>query len=101
VQVGKRVIEIKPAGRDKGDAILEFMQERPFRGRTPLFIGDDATDELGFVVINRLGGHSVKVGRGRTRAGWRLPDVAAVLGWLRSGSPSPRRTRRAARVARR
>jgi trehalose 6-phosphate phosphatase len=90
VQGGKRIVELKPAGRDKGDAIHEFMQEIPFVGRTPLFIGDDATDEYGFAMVNRLGGHSVKVGRGPTAATWRLPDVAAVLAWLATGAPPPR-----------
>src|SRR5205807_2346208 len=34
IQGGKRVVEIKPAGKDKGAAVLEFMHEDPFRGRT-------------------------------------------------------------------
>jgi len=82
VQTGKRVVELKPAGKDKGVAVLEFMQEEPFRGRTPLFVGDDVTDEYGFATVNRLHGHSVKVGPGRTVARWRLPDVRAVRAWL-------------------
>lgn len=88
IQSGKRVVELKPAGRDKGAAILEFMQETPFQGRLPVFIGDDSTDEFGFATVNRLGGHSVKVGPGATAAVWRLPNVAAVHAWLRSaGAP--------------
>src|SRR5439155_582613 len=47
VQTGKRIVEMKPAGKDKGVAVLEFMQEEPFRGRTPVFVGDDITDEYG------------------------------------------------------
>jgi trehalose 6-phosphate phosphatase len=79
---GKRVVEMKPAGRDKGEAVLEFMQEEPFRGRVPTFIGDDITDEYGFAVVNRLHGYSVKVGSGSTVARWRLPSVRAVQRWL-------------------
>ena len=94
VQEGKQVVELKPAGRDKGDAIFEFMAEAPFRGRTPVFVGDDATDEFGFAVVNRLGGHSIKVGPGPTTAFWRLHDVPAVLGWLSAGTPAPHPVRR-------
>ena len=86
---GKRVVEIRPAGRDKGRAVLEFMRERPFRGRIPVFVGDDRTDEYAFAVINRLGGFSVKVGSGPTSASWRLRDVAAVRAWLQRGRPAP------------
>jgi trehalose 6-phosphate phosphatase len=82
LQAGKRVVELKPTGKDKGIAVREFMAEVPFRGRTPVFIGDDATDEYGFAMINRLHGYSVKVGAGRTVARWRLADVAAVRLWL-------------------
>ncbi|MGH7606055.1 MAG: trehalose-phosphatase, partial [Gemmatimonadales bacterium] len=82
VQRGKRVVELKPAGRDKGASIGEFMEEAPFRGRTAVFVGDDATDEYGFAAVNRLQGHSIKVGPGRTAARWRLRDVRAVEAWL-------------------
>ena len=85
VQAGKRVVEMKPAGKDKGVAVQEFMQEEPFRGRTPVFVGDDSTDEYGFATVNRLHGHSVKVGPGRTAARWRLRDVRAVQAWLQQG----------------
>jgi trehalose 6-phosphate phosphatase len=84
IQTGKRVVEMKPAGKDKGMAVVEFMREPPFRGRTPVFVGDDATDEYGFVTVNRLGGYSIKVGRGPTAARWRLTTVGAVQRWLRS-----------------
>lgn len=84
IQAGKRVVELKPAGRDKGVAVMEFMQDLPFRGRTPVFIGDDATDEFGFATVNQLQGHSVKVGRGPTVARWRLQNVKGVEQWLRS-----------------
>lgn len=85
VQEGKMVAELKPAGYDKGGAIGEFMREPPFAGRVPLFIGDDATDEHGFEVVNRLGGHSVKVGEGPSAARWRLAAPAAVRAWLSEG----------------
>jgi len=79
---GKRIVEIKPAGRDKGVAVAEFMDEPPFRGRTPLFVGDDVTDEHGFETVNAAGGVSIKVGAGDTVALWHLRDVRAVRAWL-------------------
>ncbi|MFN2571752.1 MAG: trehalose-phosphatase [Gemmatimonadales bacterium] len=82
IQRGKYVVEMRPAGKDKGIGVLEFMQEAPFRGRTAVFMGDDVTDEYGFATVNRLGGHSIKVGPGRTVARWRLPHVRAVREWL-------------------
>ncbi len=76
------VVELKPSGRDKGSAIEEFMREPPFAGRTPVFLGDDQTDEYGFGVVNRLGGQSVKVGPGSSGARWRIVDALAVRAWL-------------------
>jgi trehalose 6-phosphate phosphatase len=81
---GKSVVELKPAGKDKGLALREFMTETPFDGRTPVFIGDDATDEYGFATVNELGGYAIKVGAGDTVARWRLDNVKAVQQWLRS-----------------
>ncbi|MFH1044274.1 MAG: trehalose-phosphatase [Pseudomonadota bacterium] len=82
LQEGKMVLEIKPTGKDKGTAIEAFMQEHPFRGRVPIFIGDDLTDEYGFALVRRLGGHSIKVGPGASVAEWHLADASAVRGWL-------------------
>ncbi len=84
LQPGKGILEVKPEGRDKGTAILDYMREPPFRGRSPAFVGDDATDEYGFAAVAQLGGIAVKVGKGRTAARYRLRDVAAVRRWLRA-----------------
>jgi trehalose 6-phosphate phosphatase len=84
VQPGKMVLEVKPGGRDKGRAIREFLDEAPFSGRLPVFIGDDVTDEYGFAAVNTLGGVSIKVGDGDSCARWQLENVAAVHRWLRA-----------------
>jgi trehalose 6-phosphate phosphatase len=98
IQRGKRVVELAPAGRDKGAAIAAFMREAPFHGRTPFFIGDDVTDEYGFAVVNRMGGYAVKVGRGPSAANWRFRNVRSVLAWLQHGRPLPVRSTRPKRT---
>ena len=82
LQRGKYVYELKPGGFDKGTAVSELMSMPPFAARTPVFIGDDLTDEHGFKVINQMGGLSIKVGNGRTCARYRISSVDAVHGWL-------------------
>ena len=48
---GKLVVEVKPAGINKADAVSELMRHAPFAGRKPIFIGDDTTDVPVFGVI--------------------------------------------------
>jgi trehalose 6-phosphate phosphatase len=81
---GKMVLELKPPGADKGHAIAAFMGEPPFKGRQPVFAGDDVTDEAGFERINRMGGISIRIGAdGRpTAATYGHEDVSAMQDWL-------------------
>ncbi|OOG43999.1 trehalose-phosphatase [Polaromonas sp. A23] len=81
---GKYVIDLKPSGVSKGTAIAAFMTETPFAGRTPIFAGDDVTDESGFSQVQRMGGHAVKVGAGQTIARHRCVDVQQLSTWLES-----------------
>lgn len=82
LQAGKCVIEIKPGGVDKGTVIAEYLAEPPFLGRRPVFIGDDHNDEHGFAMVNAHDGISIGVGYVAEGADYRLPNVAAVHGWL-------------------
>lgn len=80
---GKMVFEIAPAAHHKGAAIRTFVEQSPFAGRAPVFVGDDVTDEDGFLAINELAGTSIRVGEsGSTAARYRLRDVTAVRQWL-------------------
>ncbi len=85
---GKCVIDIKPAGISKGTAIAAFMTEAPFAGRTPLFAGDDVTDEAGFEQVQSMGGYAVKVGAGPTLAQYRCDSVEQLMAWLQSADMS-------------
>lgn len=79
---GKMVVDVKPAAIDKGRAVRALMEFEPFRGRRPVFVGDDATDEDGMEAAQSLGGFAIKVGDGRSRADHRLASVDAVAEWL-------------------
>lgn len=79
---GNNVIELVPRRVGKGGAITTLAVTPPFRGRVPVFVGDDTTDEDGFAAVDALGGISVKVGPGPSAARYRLPDVAAVWAWI-------------------
>ncbi|MBK8160833.1 MAG: trehalose-phosphatase [Rhodospirillaceae bacterium] len=68
--------ELRHRTVNKGNALTTLMAQQPFRGRRPLFIGDDVTDEDAIAAAARLGG-----------VGLRVPDVfagepARVRAWL-------------------
>ncbi|MEX1054423.1 MAG: trehalose-phosphatase, partial [Rhodothermales bacterium] len=77
---GKDVVELRPRGISKGTAVLR--EAAKFPDRTPVYLGDDVTDEDAF---RDLGddGITIKVGDGETAARYRLPDVDAVADYLR------------------
>lgn len=85
IQRGKMMLELRPGGIDKGSALAVMMQAAPMAGATPIFVGDDVTDEEGFRAAASLGGHGILVGPARdTQANWRLEQVAAVRHYLTS-----------------
>ncbi|WP_426958863.1 trehalose-phosphatase [Muricoccus radiodurans] len=53
--------ELRPVGADKGGAVHRLMAVEPFRGRRPVFIGDDITDEDGMAACAAYGGHGLRV----------------------------------------
>jgi trehalose 6-phosphate phosphatase len=78
---GHAVLEVKPAAHTKDSAVTAFMQEEPFSGRLPIFIGDDVTDYGGFAAVRRHDGLAIAVGP-RVKSEWWLPGPKAVHRWL-------------------
>lgn len=83
VTTGKGVAELVRPGATKHSAVEAFMAVAPFSRAMPVFIGDDVTDEDGFVGAEQAGGFGIVVGeRASARARYRLDSVAAVHNWL-------------------
>ena len=83
VQHGKMMVELRLPGHDKGSAISALLTRPPFAGHPPVFLGDDLTDEPGFVACSDRGGAGILIGGPRdTAARYRLADVGAVHHWL-------------------
>lgn len=90
LQPGKCVFELRPAEWTKGRSIEAFMQQAPFTGRVPIFVGDDVSDESGFAAVNQAGGISIRVGQEHTTlAQYRMHGVRDVLGWLARAAELP------------
>ena len=72
VLMGKAVVEVKSTAFNKGTGVRELMTFPPFRGRRPIFIGDDVTDEAAFAVLPEFNGFGFSVGR-------ELPELAGCF----------------------
>ena len=79
---GKAVIEVKSPGFSKGTAVRELMTHPPFAGRTPIFIGDDTTDEAAFAVMPEFDGLAISVGRKVPGVDGRFQSPGDVRQWL-------------------
>src|ERR1700676_3109337 len=79
---GKCVYEIKHSGFNKATGVLELMAHEPFRGRRPIFIGDDVTDESVFALMPDLGGLAFSVGRRAMGVADHFDDPRDVRQWL-------------------
>ena len=67
--------EVRPRGADKGKAVIDLMDRPPFRGRLPVFVGDDVTDEDGIRAATAMGGVGLRVQDA-------FGDAAGVRAWL-------------------
>jgi trehalose 6-phosphate phosphatase len=79
---GKCVYEIKHSGFNKATGVLELMAHEPFKGRRPIFIGDDVTDESVFALMPDLGGLAFSVGRRATGVADHFDEPRDVRQWL-------------------
>ncbi len=67
--------EVRPRGTDKGMAVTAIMEQPPFAGRVPVFVGDDVTDEDAVRAAQAMGGTGLMVAD-------TLGDPAGVRTWL-------------------
>jgi trehalose 6-phosphate phosphatase len=58
------------------------MTHEPFKGRRPLFIGDDVTDESVFAIMPDLGGLAFSVGRRAKGVAGHFDEPGDVRTWL-------------------
>jgi trehalose 6-phosphate synthase/phosphatase len=72
------ILEIRSRGATKGNVAEHWMREQP---SFVLSIGDDYTDEDMFQVLPDWA-YTIKVGRGRTAARFRLQNTDRVLALL-------------------
>jgi trehalose 6-phosphate phosphatase len=79
---GKCVCEIKHSGFNKATGVMELMTHEPFRGRRPIFIGDDVTDEAVFAIMPDLHGLAFSVGRRATGVSDHFDEPRDVREWL-------------------
>lgn len=73
----RMAVEVRSRAANKGHAVARLMDAAPFRGRTPVFVGDDLTDEDGVRAAQALGGFGLRVHE--AFAG----EPARVRQWLR------------------
>ena len=81
---GHYVFELKPPAINKGAAISRFLEVPEFRGRRPIFLGDDVTDQAGFDMVLAHGGFAYSVGAPASGVSGHFANPATVREWLSS-----------------
>jgi trehalose 6-phosphate phosphatase len=81
---GHKFLEIGPKLAHKGLAVGYLLDQFPWHGALPLYLGDDDKDEEAFGVIKARGGIAVVVAAEprETKADLRLESPHAALAWL-------------------
>lgn len=76
----REAVEIGLRAASKGQAVERLMKQAEFRGRKPIYVGDDFTDEAGISAARELGGIGLRVGE--VFGG----EPERVRAWLKRGS---------------
>jgi trehalose 6-phosphate phosphatase len=81
---GKFVCEIKQTGFTKASGVNELLRHEPFKGKRPVFFGDDVTDDTVFAIMPDLKGFSFSVGRKAQGVQGAFGGPGNVRSWLAS-----------------
>jgi trehalose 6-phosphate phosphatase len=82
---GRKVLEAIPNGYSKGTALAALLSRPPFKGRSPVMVGDDVGDEPAFLTAERLGGMALRVaGEHFDKQEADFDGVAGVHAWLKA-----------------
>lgn len=79
---GKFVCEIKHSGFTKATGVIELLNHQPFKGRRPVFMGDDVTDETVFAIMPDLNGLAFSVSRRAQGVNGYFANPDSVRSWL-------------------
>jgi trehalose 6-phosphate phosphatase len=79
---GKCVVELKSRGFNKGTGLRALMAIPPFKGRKPVYVGDDMTDQDALRVVPEFGGFGIGVGRALAGVGFVFDVPEDVRSWL-------------------
>jgi trehalose-phosphatase len=81
---GHKFMEIGPELAHKGRTVAYLLEQFPWPGALPLYLGDDDKDEEAFGIIQAHGGTAILVAREPrdTQADCRLESPQAVRQWL-------------------
>jgi alpha,alpha-trehalase len=80
---GKKVFELRPnVDWDKGKALLTLLETLKLNWATPVYIGDDVTDEDAFRVLRGRGIAIIVGSEGESTAHYRLSDPQQVRSFL-------------------
>jgi trehalose-phosphatase len=81
---GHKFLEVGPRLANKGQAVDYLLNQHPWPGALPIFLGDDDKDEEAFSAVKALGGIAVLVAAEtrESHADFRLDSPQAARGWL-------------------